>query len=84
MQTSLYLISTIVMRALPRPAFTLYQLLLLQLIKQTKAGQIILGARNQTPLAIDLLIDVILNASNLLTDILEIQNILITIVPTMK
>lgn len=49
--------------------------LILQLIKQTKAGQIILGTRNQAPLAINLLIELILNTSNLLTDIPQINNI---------
>ena len=49
--------------------------LLLQLIKQTKIGQIILGVRGQSPLAINQLINTILNASYLMTDFPQIQNI---------
>lgn len=49
--------------------------LLLQLIKQTKIGQILLGVRGQSPMAVDKLIDLILNASYLISDYPEIQNI---------
>ena len=49
--------------------------LLLQLIKQTKIGQIVSGVRGQSPLAINKLIDLILNTSFLMTDLPQIQNI---------
>jgi acyl-CoA synthetase (NDP forming) len=49
--------------------------LLLQLIKQTKAGQIIMGVRQQNPLDIDKLITVILNASKVFIDLPLVQNI---------
>ncbi len=49
--------------------------LLLQLIKQTKVGQILSGVRGQSPLAVNQLINLVLNASNLITDLPQIQNI---------
>ena len=49
--------------------------LLLQLIKQTKIGQIIQGVRGQSPLAVDKLINLVLNASYLMRDFQTIQNI---------
>lgn len=48
---------------------------LLQLIKQTKIGQILHGVRGQSPLAVDKLINLILNTAQLITDIKPIQNI---------